>query len=654
VRLLHRLTILQKLMLLLLLPVAGFAFFNLSATRSDFILAQRANQMRQTSAYAGALAETLTALQVERGAALATLAGGDPAALQKARAATDTSVLRARGRRADLVEPDWMDRISSLLQAPGLGAVATTLDRAQAALDGLPALRSTLDAHAKAAETTEAYTASLHQLLGALHELPALSPVPALADETLAFAHLQRAQEFAALERGVLNAALLTDRFDEPGFRTFSELAGAQNTNLDTAAFLTREPLRTTLQQLRQSPEALEIQGIRRQILPRAFTGGFTTAPGAWWTLATRRIQNLQNAAQAMAASTQAEALATEAAAWRTFWVEFLFCLAIWALTFALAGTVALGITRPLGQLVKGMGESDLTTELRVSGRDEVAEAARVFNAYNARFRQIFRDLQEASSRIAGSALQLTEASALMGATSEAIASRATGQCRAGETMLAEIRALGESVAAVTRQVHASLDQVRSAVQQAEGGTQAGAAATGAMAEISTVMGQVVQSVRVIQDIARQTNLLSLNAAIEASKAGAHGKGFAVVAEEIRKLAERSAASARDINALIHHSEAAVGAGSTTLTAALDTLDALKGHLEQQARRIREIGDASDHQAALGERVTEHVATSAQEGLANASAAEDFSAAILGIGGTISSLAEVARDMDAQVARFKV
>jgi methyl-accepting chemotaxis protein len=651
---LHRLTVLQKLILLLLLPVSGFAFFNLSATRADFILAQRANQMSQTSAYAGAIAETLTALQVERGAALATLAGGDRTALAKAREATDASLARVRDRHRDLVEPDWMDQISRLLLAPGLGSVTGVLERAQATLDGLPALRSTLEAHAKAAETTEAYTASIQQLLGALQELPSLSPVPALADETLAFAHLLRAQEFAALERGVLNAALLADRFDEPGFRAFSELAGAQNTNLDTAAFLTRDPLRATLQQVKQAPEAQEIQGIRRLILPRAFTGGFGTAPGAWWTLATRRVQNLQSAAQAMATTTQAEALATEAAAWRTFWIDFLVCLTIWVLTFALAWTVAMGITRPLAQLVKGMGESDLTTELRVRGRDEVAEAARVFNAYNARFRQIFRQLQEASSRITGGAHQLTEASTLMGATSEAVASRASGQCRTGETMLAEIRSLGESVASVTRQVHASLAQVRSAVQQAEGGTQAGAAATEAMAEISSVMGQVVQSVRVIQDIARQTNLLSLNAAIEASKAGAQGKGFAVVAEEIRKLAERSAASARDINALIVHSEEAVNAGSCTLTAALDTLDALKGHLERQADRVREIGEASDHQAVLGERVTDHVATSAQEGLANASAAEDFSAAILGIGGTISSLAEVARDMDAQVARFKV
>jgi methyl-accepting chemotaxis protein len=174
------------------------------------------------------------------------------------------------------------------------------------------------------------------------------------------------------------------------------------------------------------------------------------------------------------------------------------------------------------------------------------------------------------------------------------------------------------------------------------------------MADITRTAGDISRAVTVIQDIARQTNLLSLNAAIEAAKAGAMGKGFAVVAEEVRKLAERSGASAKEIGGLLQEAQDAVAKGGNTVTSTVRALETIQGNLKAFGEVVRHITQATLEQNRTGEEAARQVEQGVSEAMQTASAATQLSATTDEIARTAQSLAQLSEQLAHQTAGFKV
>jgi methyl-accepting chemotaxis protein len=198
-----------------------------------------------------------------------------------------------------------------------------------------------------------------------------------------------------------------------------------------------------------------------------------------------------------------------------------------------------------------------------------------------------------------------------------------------------------------------SSDQAAQAVQVSGEGARAGEVTAGAMDAIRDVTQRMVQAVSVINEIANQTNLLSLNAAIEAAKAGEFGKGFAVVAEEVRKLSERSNQATREIEQLIKAVDASVGEGGQTVARGTESLKAIGGHIDTLAKHIKEIAAAMSHQTHTGEEVRGRVEGANRELERSVSATHELAATVDEIVNTAGELAKVSVALNANVARYK-
>ena len=342
------------------------------------------------------------------------------------------------------------------------------------------------------------------------------------------------------------------------------------------------------------------------------------------------------------------------AALWRTFILNFSASFVVWMFTFWAVYRIGRSIIRPLQAMSSGLSQSDLTLQLPIASQDEIGAAASAFNAYNGRLRQVFHGLAGTSTQVASGSTQLSASAEQISATSSLIAENSDAQRAAFERIAAAVTQLSASIEQVSGSIRRSQQESRAAVEAVQQGAEAGGKSATAMEDIRGATARMVSAVRLIQDIARQTNLLSLNAAIEAAKAGAMGKGFAVVAEEVRKLAERSGAAAREIGALIEQSNASVDEGARTVAATVQSLGTIDANIQSLAAMILEVGAAADEQARTSAEVAQQVDDNMGRVAHNATATGELAQAVAEIARTAADLAHAAEEQNHAVSQFKL
>ncbi len=347
------------------------------------------------------------------------------------------------------------------------------------------------------------------------------------------------------------------------------------------------------------------------------------------------------------------QSLLSDTVALATTAIMFMLLIVAIGLTFAFV--IAARISKPIEAVERNLSliaAGDLRVDkLQESGKDEIGRLLVAANTMSVQLRSLIASVSSSAEQVAATSEQLsagsqqtTAAAAHVAESIEQVASGAENQsAKSGESAVA-MEEIAKGIELIADSSQSVADSASVMVANAEEGNTAAQDAVERIGVLSETAGNVSRVIaqlntqaqeiggiaKLIADIAAQTNLLALNAAIEAARAGEHGSGFAVVASEVRKLAEQSGESAKEIAERIEHIQLSSARAVTAMDSGLEEVNRSADSVKQLGARFSQILDASRSVS----RQVEEVSASAEE----------MSASTEEVSASIDEMAKIARD----------
>jgi len=607
---LSHLSIKTKLALMLVFPIIGLLYFSVSGVLEKITVVSNLHTMQTLSELAVKSSALIHEAQKERGMSAGFLGSQGTkfaAELPKQRELTDQKAADLKTLLAQLDAAQFGTQFKS------------ALDGAVGQLGKVGEMRKKVsELQAKPKESFDYYSALIGGLLDVISQISKSSKHDEVARATTAYLMFLNGKEQAGKERATLNGVFAANRFEPEVFRRFISLVSVQASYFNLFSSFAESNAVEFYRQKMAGPYSSEVDEMRQIAMDKATEGEFGVEPTRWFGSITKKINamkevedqlsgNLNGLVDQLSGNAKAQLVSNAV-------ITLIALAAALLLSFMIARGI-LGPVRNLSSAMTRMQESDdLTIRAEIGGKDEIAQMASAFNGMIANFQTIIGEINHNAKQVAASSTELAWAAEQVSKGSHQQSESAASSAAAIEQMTASIATVADNASEVAKHsqesLHSSqrgnesLSELFGALSVAETAVSDIAGSVKAFVESAGNISTLTQQVR---DIAEQTNLLALNAAIEAARAGEQGRGFAVVADEVRKLAEKSALSANEIDSVTRSIGAQSVKVESTIKEGLDSLRTSQDAMENVAMVMAEATESVSHTTAGITNIAESV-----------------------------------------------
>ncbi|WP_457597390.1 methyl-accepting chemotaxis protein [Hydrogenimonas sp.] len=586
---LSRLTIKGKMILLIVLPFLALVYFTGTELVKHFEFEEKVQKVKELVHLSESLSRLVHETQKERGAS---------AGYTGSRGKKFVTKLPAQRKLTDkrLAEYERTLAATDLSQFPP--ELKERVEALQKYLDRLPEVRRQITAlKLPLKEVVGFYTQMNARILDIIATSSKLSPSDLITKDLVAYTSFLKSKERAGIERAVISGTFAADRFAPGMYMKFITLMAEQNAYMDDFLSFAPDKMVAFYKKAIQDPAFKEVQRMREIAIEHAANGNFGVDAEYWFDTITKKINVLKKIDDFIAATIEKDLDSFHDTAILDAVIGFVVILVMLIVAGLSVKDLELRLNS-LKTLITNIAESkDLTTEVRVYDNDE-------FGSIRSALRDFLKALHDFATHAQQSANENKRVSDTLDRTFDDITENMKTEAEIVEEGAKEAAVLKSKLLASNEEASSTKENmlqanqslqdtiglVQNTIAQIENNAVVENELAQRLQQLSHDAEQVKEVLTVISDIADQTNLLALNAAIEAARAGEHGRGFAVVADEVRKLAERTQKSLADINATINIIVQAIMDSSQAMNSNIENVNRLT---EDASKVEQEIGTVS-------------------------------------------------------------